>query len=164
MHFHETLVVFYVSFLFLFRSFLFLFLTREFPKTETWICVRLVVESGRFGAVIGRAVPCTNEGKCVLFSQDTRRGLTSTISSHLREFRTFSVHLLKLAKSGHHRLLLTRPEHVLVEKKSGARASFILLLLLFGKLCIVTRMLGLSGLCFAIRNATVICDWWWSAG
>lgn len=91
----------------------------EFPKTETWNCVRLLVESGFSGAVIWRAAPCTNEGKRVSFSQDTRRGLTSAISSHFWDFRTFSVHLLGLAKSSHHRLLLPRPEHVLVEKKVG---------------------------------------------
>lgn len=108
--------------------------------------------------MIWRAATCTNEGKRVSFSQGTRRGLTSAISSHFRDFRTFSVHLLELAKSSHHRLLLTRPEHVLVEKKSGARALF-LLLLLFGKESIVTRMLGLPLGCVAVRNATVICDW-----
>lgn len=89
-----------------------------------------------------RDLESTNEGKRVSFSQGTRRGLTSAISSHFRDFRTFSVHLLELAKSSHHRLLLMRPEHVLVEKKSGTRALF-LLLLLFGKESIVTRMLGL---------------------
>lgn len=145
-------------FLSLFCSFLFLFLIprwkHAWPTARKWklllirqnqiiygarvswnrnleLC-QTSVESGRFGAVIWRAVPCANEGKRVSFAQNTRRGLTSAISSHFRDFRTFSVHLLELAKSSHHRLLLTQPEHVLVEKKSGARASF-LLLLLFGK-------------------------------
>lgn len=39
----------------------------SFPKTETWNCVRLLVESGRFGAVIWRAARRANEGKHVSF-------------------------------------------------------------------------------------------------
>lgn len=103
MHFHETLIIFCVLFFFLslFCSFLFLFLIprwkHAWPTARKWklllirqnqiICGARVswnrnlelcqtsVESGRFGAVIWRAVPCANEGKRVSFAQNTRRGL-----------------------------------------------------------------------------------------
>lgn len=185
MYCHETLIIFCVVFFFLLILHLFFgFVSNATLEARLARCPKVEIAPNKaesdiirresflkpgtvsdfwlkadcFGAVIWRAAPCTNEGKRVSVSQDTRRGLTSAISSHFRDFRTFSVHLPGLAKSSHHRLLLTRPEHVLVEKKSGARAS-LLLLLLFGKIihsCEDVEVV--TGPCFAVRNVTVNCD------
>lgn len=94
--------------------------------------------------MIWRAAPCTNEGKRVSFSQDTRRGLTSAISSHFWDFRTFFSPFAGTSQEQPSQASASAARTCSCREESGARALFLLLLLLFGKSSIVTRMLGLS--------------------
>lgn len=116
-----------------------------------------MVESGRFGAVIWRAVPCTNEGKHVSLAKGYQKGFNER---YFRPFPGFPYFFSPFAGTSQEQTsqasACTARTCSFTEEKWGKS--------LVPPAAAVWKMsykdVGVvTGLCFAVKNATVICDW-----